>query len=109
MSARKSEVSEVRIRTYLSWLPLAASRLGSRFLQPDRETTTLFHEVFPSRQYARGTRATGANCLGTFWRWWLAKQGIDYPSWLRIKLEKWKSVSGPSDMLTWEDVAQIAE
>lgn len=107
--ARRPEVSEVRIRTFLSWLPLAAARLGPQFLTPDRETPTAFSEAFPPREYARGTRATGANCLCSFWRWWLASQGKEYPSWLRLRLEKWKSTTGPSDMLTREEVTQIAE
>ena len=109
VTARRPEVSEVRTRTYLSWLPLAAARLGPGFLQPDRTTPAAFHQAFPPGQYARGTRATGANCLGSFWRWWLARQGKEYPSSLRIRLEKWRPTTGASDMLTRDDVARIAE
>ncbi len=109
VDARRSEVSNLRVRTFLSWLPVAAARLGARFLTPDRETVTAFHAAFPPREYARGTRATGANCLGSFWRWWLARDGREFPSWLRIKLEKWKPTNGASDMLTREEVATIAE
>jgi integrase len=107
--ARQPEVSEVRIRTFLSWLPQAAARLGPCFLTPDRETPAAFAEAFPPRTYARGSRATGANCLGSFWRWWLDRQGKEFPSWLRIRLEKWKPSAGPSDMLTREDVARVVE
>ncbi len=107
--ARRPEVSEVRLRTFLTWLPVAASRLGPRFLVPDQETPAYFAAVFPAKEYARATRATGANCLGTFWRWWLARQGKEFPSWLRLRLEKWKPVAGPSDMLSRDDVARIAE
>lgn len=107
--AKRGIVSEVRIRTYLSWLPLAASRLGASFLQPDREIATRFNEVFPPGQYARGTRATGSNCLGTFWAWWFEQQGKERPSWVRIRLEKWKPTNGASDMLSRDEVAQIAE
>jgi integrase/recombinase XerD len=109
VKARRPEVSEVRVRTYLSWLPKTAALLGSGFLAPDRETPASFVEVFPPRDFARGTRATGANCLGTFWRWWLSRQGREFPSWLHIRLEKWKPTNGPSDMLSRDDVAQIAE
>lgn len=109
VTVRRPEVSEVRTRTFLSWLPLAAARLGPGFLQPDRATVAAFHEAFPPGQYARGTRATGANCLGSFWRWWLTRQGKEFPSALHIRLEKWKPTSGASDMLTREDVARLAE
>jgi hypothetical protein len=71
VQARRPEVSGVRVRTLLSWLPLAASRLGPSFLSPGRDTPAAFNVAFPPREYARGTRATGANCLGSFWRWWL--------------------------------------
>jgi integrase/recombinase XerD len=107
--ARRPEVSEVRVRTFLSWLPQAAARLGPRFLSPDPETPTTFAEAFPARSYARGSRATGANCLGAFWRWWLGRQGKEFPSWLRIKLERWEPSAGPADMLTRDDVSRIAE
>jgi integrase len=107
--ARRSEVGDLRVRTIISWLPLAASRLGPRFLGPDRQTPSAFNEAFPARSYARGTRATGANCLGAFWRWWLTRQGQEYPSWLHIRLERWRATSEPADMLTRDDVALIAE
>lgn len=109
VAARRPEVSEVRIRTLLSWLPLTASRLGAGFLSPGRATPAMFNEAFPPREYARGTRATGANCLGAFWRWWLVQKGQEYPSWLHIPMEKWKPTSGASDMLTRDDVTRIAE
>lgn len=88
---------------------MGAVRLGPGFLQPDRTTPAAFPQAFPPGQYARGTRETGANCLGSFWRWWLARQGKVYPSRLLIHLEKWKRTIGPSDLLTWDDVARIAE
>ncbi|MCI4336503.1 MAG: site-specific integrase [Thermoplasmata archaeon] len=109
VQARRPEVGELRVRTYLSWLPLAASRLGSEFLAPTKNAPASFVGAFPSKKYARGTRATAVNCLGTFWRWWLGQQGREYPSSLRIRLEKWKPAAGPSDMLTRDDVALIAE
>ena len=46
--------------------------------------------------------------MGSFWRWWLARDGREFPSWLRIKLEKWKPTNGASDTLTREEVAKIA-
>jgi integrase/recombinase XerD len=107
--ARRNEVSEVRVRTFLSWLPLAAARLGARFLEPDRDTPSAFTDAFSRREYARATRATGANCLGAFWRWWFVRQGRELPSWLHIRLEKWKPTNGASDMLTRDEVASIAD
>ncbi|MCI4365064.1 MAG: site-specific integrase [Thermoplasmata archaeon] len=107
--ARRGQVSELRVRTYLAWLPLGADKLGDRFVRPDRTTPELFYEKFSNVTYARGSRATIAQCLITFWRWSLEREGKEYPSWLRIRLEKWKSTSGASDMLTREDVAQIVE
>ncbi|HEV2370435.1 MAG TPA: site-specific integrase, partial [Acidimicrobiales bacterium] len=107
--ARRSEVSDLRVRTYLSWLPLAAARLGSKFLDPDRETPAHFNEAFTPKQYARGSRVTIAQCLLTFWRWRFETQGRDFPAWLRIRLERWKPVAGPSDMLTRDEVALMAE
>jgi integrase/recombinase XerD len=107
--ARRSEVGDLRVRTYLAWLPLAGARLGTRFLNPDRETPSLFNEAFPTTSYTRGSRVTVAQCLATFWRWHFGREGREYPSWLRIKLEKWKPTNGASDMLSREEVARIAE
>jgi integrase/recombinase XerD len=107
--SRRGAVGELRIRTYLAWLPLAGARLGEEFLDPGRDTPAKFNESFSTTTYKRSSRATVAQCLATFWHWRFARQGKEYPSWLRIKLEKWKPVSGASDMLTREDVALIAE
>lgn len=107
--ARRSEVGELRIRTYLSWLPIGAAKLGTRFLEPDRETPAAFNEIFNPKHYARGSRVTIAQCLLTFWRWWYEQGGRDFPSWLRIRFERWKPVAGPSDMLTRDDIAMIAD
>ncbi len=93
--ARRPEVSELRVRTYLSWLPAGAAQLGSRFLEPDRETPARFNEAFTPKRYARGSRVTIAQCLLTFWRWWFEQQGREFPSWLRIRMERWKPVAGP--------------
>jgi integrase len=107
--ARRGLVGELRLRTYLAWLPPAAAKLGSRFLQPDRETPTEFNDAFPPKVYARGSRVTVAQCLITFWRWRFEQEGRDFPTWLRLKLERWAPTSDASDMLTREDVAQLAE
>ncbi|MCI4330239.1 MAG: site-specific integrase [Thermoplasmata archaeon] len=106
---RQGTVGELRVRTYLAWLPLACARLGGQFLDPGREAPARFNEVFPTTSYARASRTTVAQCLASFWRWRFARMGKEYPSWLRIKFEKWKPVSGASDMLTREDVASIVE
>ena len=47
LEARSPEVTEVRVRTFLSWLPSAAARLGPRFLDPDRDTPSSFAKAFP--------------------------------------------------------------
>lgn len=107
--SRRSEVGELRVRTYLSWLPIGAAKLGGRFLEPDRDTPNAFNDVFPPKQYARGSRVTIAQCLLTFWRWWYDQDRRDFPPWLRIRLERWKPVAGPSDMLSRDDIALIAE
>ncbi len=107
-AARRPEVSEVRTRTFLFWLPVVAARLGPGFLQPDRATVAAFLAGFPVGPYARGTRATGANCLGSFWRWWLARQGKELPAALHMRLEKWMPKEGASDMLTREGGARMA-
>jgi integrase/recombinase XerD len=106
--SRRGAVGELRIRTYLAWLPLAGARLGREFLDPGRDTPAKFNEAFTSRDYKRSSRATVAQCLATFWHWRFSQHGKEYPSWLRIKLEKWKPVSGASDMLTREDISLIA-
>jgi integrase/recombinase XerD len=105
--ARRREVSELRTRTYLAWLPVAASRLGPAFLTPDRNTAAAFREAFSD--YARSTKETVASCLGTFWRWTFEQRGGDPPPWLRIRLEAWKPTNGASDMLSRDEVARIAE
>ena len=107
--SRQTEVSELRVRTYLAWLPLAAARLHDEFLHPTRETPVHFTEAFPTSSYARGSRVTVAQCLVTFWRWRFGREGQEFPSWLRIKLEKWKPTHGASDMLSRDEVARIAE
>ncbi len=94
--ARRSEVSDLRTRTYLAWLPLAAVRLGAEYLAPTRDTPARFAEKFSPNEYARGSRVTVAQCLVTFWRWLFASAGKEFPSWLRIKLEKWKPTNGAS-------------
>jgi integrase/recombinase XerD len=106
--SRRGTVGELRIRTYLAWLPLAAARLEREFLSPVRDTPARFNEAFSTKDYKRSSRATVAQCLATFWRWRFSQRGQEYPSWLRIKLEKWKPASGASDMLTREDIALIA-
>lgn len=105
--ARRGEVGQLRIRTFLAWLPLAAGRLGAEFLDPTRGTPSSFHDAFGG--YARSTRETVAACLGAFWRWWFDRKGEEVPRWLRIRLEKWKPTNGASDMLTRDEVTLIAE
>jgi integrase len=105
----RHDVSDLRRRTYVAWLPLAAAKLGHGFLNPDRDTPRLFAETFVESHYKRASRVTVAQCLTTFWRWNFAREGKDYPSWLRIKLERWTPTNGASDMLTRDDVARIAE
>ncbi len=105
--ARRGEVGELRTRTYLAWLPVAAVRLGKDFLDPTRDTPQLFREEFSS--YARSTKETIASCLQKFWRWRFDQAGAEAPSWLKIKLEAWKPTNGASDMLSLPEVAQIAE
>jgi integrase/recombinase XerD len=107
--ARKDEVSDLRIRTYLAWLPPAAVRLGPLFLAPDRGAPGAFNDAFPRSDYSRASREGAAHCLTTFWRWRYEAAGADYPPWLRIKIEKWVATNGASDMLTQEEVARIAE
>ena len=107
--AREGVVGELRVRTYLAWLPAAAAKLGVGFLAPERATLPAFGDAFPSKRYARASRAAAAECLTTFWRWNFERAGREYPSWLRIKLEKWRPTNGASDMLTREEVASIAD
>ena len=107
--ARQGVVGELRVRTYLAWLPLAASKLGTRFLDPDRETPSLFNAAFPSTAYARGSRVTVAQCLSSFWHWKFEQSDQEFPSWLRIKLERWAPTKGAADMLSRDDVASIAD
>src|ERR1700693_3934704 len=45
--ARRGEVGSLRIRTYLSWLPLAAAKLGPTFLDPTKQPPIAFNEAFP--------------------------------------------------------------
>ena len=52
VNSQRAHVGNLRIRTYLSWLPRVAARLGQEFLKPTRETPTHFLEMFPSSQYA---------------------------------------------------------
>ena len=104
---RRGAIGELRTRTYLAWLPVAASRLGRSFLAPDRATPAAFRQAFAT--YARSTKETIAACLGTFWRWKFEQSGDEVPTWLRIKLEAWKPTNGASDMLSREEVSQIAE
>ena len=105
--SRRGEVGELRTRTYLAWLPVAAAHLGPMFLAPDRTTPQAFRETFSS--YARSTKETIASCLQRFWRWRFDQEGAECPSWLRIKLEAWKPTNGASDMLSVSEVARIAE
>jgi len=107
VQARRGEVGELRTRTYLAWLPVAASRLGPAFLSPNRNTPAAFREAFST--YARSTKETVTSCLGTFWRWTFEQQGDDPPSWLRIKLEAWKPTNGAAEMLSREEVTRIAD
>jgi integrase len=109
VKAQRGAVGDLRIRTYLAWLPIAAQKLGSRFLKPDRETPSSFQECFTTKHYARNSRQTVAQCLVPFWRWMYERDGKEYPSWLQLKIEKWKPTNGASDMLTREEVARIAE
>ena len=104
--SRRGEVGELRTRTYLAWLPVAAARLGPMFLAPDRTTPQSFREAFSS--YARSTKETIAACLQRFWRWKLDQAGEESPPWLRIRLEAWKPTNGASDMLSVSEVAKIA-
>lgn len=105
--ARRGEVGELRIRTLLAWLPVAAAKLGPEFLAPVRGTPARFRETFG--EYARSTRETVATCLGSFWRWRFDQMGEEIPRWLHIRLEKWKPTNSSSDMLTRDDVSLIAE
>ncbi|MCW6167081.1 MAG: hypothetical protein LVQ64_01355 [Thermoplasmatales archaeon] len=107
--ARRPEVSDLRTRTYLAWLPVAAARIGGDFLAPNRDTPVRFSELFAPKEYAQGSRVTVAQCLATFWRWRLARDGPEFPSWLRIKFERWKPTNGASDILTREEVARLAD
>jgi integrase/recombinase XerD len=104
---RRGEVGELRTRTYLAWLPIAASRLGASFLTPDRTTPAAFRQAFAA--YARSTKETIAACLGTFWKWKFERAGEELPTWLKIKLEVWKPTNGASDMLSREEISQIAD
>jgi integrase/recombinase XerD len=104
---RRGVVGELRIRTFLSWLPVVASRLGDGFLVPVRTTPTAFREAF--KDYARSTKETIATCVGAFWRWKFEQAGEDPPTWLRIRLEAWKPTNDASDMLSRDEIARIAE
>lgn len=109
VESRRGVVGELRLRTYLAWLPLAAHRLGNAFLDPDRAVQDRFNQAFPKARYSRASREGAAHCLGTFWRWRFERLGRDYPTWLRIRLERWAPTSGAADMLTRDEVAQLAE
>lgn len=109
VKSRRGVVGELRIRTYLAWVPLAGAHIGAHFLDPGRDPPTKFNDEFPTTAYTRASRTTVAQCLASFWRWRLERVGKEYRSWLRIKLEKWTSTSSASDMLTRKDIASIVE
>ncbi|HZY70534.1 MAG TPA: site-specific integrase [Thermoplasmata archaeon] len=109
VESRRGTVGDLRIRTYLAWLPAAAQRLGGAFLEPKRGIQEDFSRAFPRAKYSRSSREGAAHCLTTFWRWRFDRLGRDFPPWLRIRLERWTPTSGAADMLSREEVAALAE
>ena len=110
VNSQRAHVGDLRIKTYLWWLPRVAARLGPEFLEPTRETPTHFLEKFPSSQYAMWTQQGAWHCARRYWRWSFEREGRDLPSWLRLTFHKNSySKVGPADMLTREDVQAIAD
>jgi len=110
VNSQRAHVGDLRIRTYLVWLPRVAARLGPEFLAPTRETPTHFLEKFPSSQYAMWSQANAWHCARRYWRWAFDRSGQDLPSWLYLTFHKNSySKVGPADMLTREDVQAIAD
>ena len=109
VESRRGMVGELRLRTYLAWLPVAAQRLGSAFLEPDRSIQEGFSRAFPRERYTRSSREGAAHCLSTFWKWRFNRLGRDFPPWLRIRLERWTPTNGAGDMLSRDEVATMAE
>ena len=58
--ARRVEVGDLRLRTYLAWLPSAAVRLGPSLLLPDRDAQSAFNQAFPRSEYSRASREGAA-------------------------------------------------
>ncbi len=110
VSSQRAHVGDLRIRTYLAWLPRVAARLGDEFLTPTRETPTHFLERFPSSEYAMWSQENAWHCARRYWRWSFDRAGVDLPSWLHLTFHKNSySKVGPADMLTREDVSAIAD
>ena len=63
VNSQRAHVGDLRIRTYLWWLPKVAARLGAEFLVPTRETPTHFLERFPSSKYAMWTQQNAWGCV----------------------------------------------
>jgi integrase len=110
VGSQRARVGDLRIRTYLAWLPRVAARLGDQFTTPTRETPIRFLERFPSSEYAMWTQENAWHCARRYWRWSFDREGKDLPSWLHLTFHKNSySKVGPADMLTREDVSAIAD
>ncbi|MFZ0891313.1 MAG: site-specific integrase [Thermoplasmata archaeon] len=124
LRAKKGEVGALHLRNYLSWLPVAASRMGKSFLEPGPDVQGEFNDAFPTKSkgeertfskngYANGysyfSRQTAANCLGVFWRWHFERRGEDLPNRCRLKYGTWKSPFVAKDMLTRDDVQKLVD
>ncbi|MGA7846418.1 MAG: site-specific integrase [Thermoplasmata archaeon] len=110
VNSQRAHVGDLRIRTYLWWLPKVAARLGAEFLVPTRETPTHFLERFPSSKYAMWTQQNAWGCVARYWRWSYERADQDVPRWLHLTFHtKAYSKVGPADMLTREDVTAIAD
>jgi len=110
VTSQRAHVGDLRIRTYLAWLPRVAARLGREFLTPTRETPTHFLERFPTSEYAMWSQANAWHCARRYWRWSFNREDKDLPSWLHLTFHKNSYTKvGPADMLTREDVIAIAD
>ena len=82
LRAKKGEVGAFHLRNYLSWLPVAASRLCKRFLEPGPHVQGEFNDAFPTKSkgeertfskngHASGTRTSRGRrpriAWGFFW------------------------------------------
>jgi integrase len=110
VASQRTHVGDLRIRTYLAWLPRVAARLGDEFLAPTRATPTHFLERFPSSEYAMWSQANAWHCTRRYWRWSFDREDKELPSWLHLTFHKNSySKVGPADMLTRDDVIAIAD